>query len=140
MKVFQRELIPRARLVTPNVQEAEVLSGLSLTRPEDLRTAARTIHERFGCAVLVKGGHLATEDVALDLFFDGRNELLLEAPRVRNVATHGTGCTYAAAITAWLARGRSLPEAVVSAKKYVTRAIQGTVGIGGDFQALDHFA
>jgi hydroxymethylpyrimidine/phosphomethylpyrimidine kinase len=138
VKVFQRELFPLAAVVTPNVQEAEALTGLQLTEPEDLRKAARAIHEKFGCAALVKGGHLATEDIALDLFWDGKAELLLEAPRARNVATHGTGCTYAAAITAFLARGHSLPEAVAGAKDYITRAIHGTVNIG-EFQALQYF-
>ena len=137
--LFQRELFPLATLVTPNVQEAEALTGLELTEPEDLRQAARFIHEKFGCAVLVKGGHLATENQAADLFFDGKTELLLMAPRARNVATHGTGCTYSAAMAALLARGHSLPEALTGAKSYVTTAIHNTVNIG-PFQALNHLA
>ena len=78
----------------------------------------------LGCAVLVKGGHLRTKHEAIDLFFDGREELLLNAPRVSGVKTHGTGCTYAAAIAAGLAKGLDLRESVEEAKQFVSRAIR----------------
>jgi hydroxymethylpyrimidine/phosphomethylpyrimidine kinase len=99
------------------------LTGQRLRSPEDLRRAARTLHDRFGCAVLVKGGHLRGLREAVDILYDGRQELLLRAKFVRGVRTHGTGCTYSAAITAGLARGLPLGKAVVRAKEYVTRAI-----------------
>ena len=85
--------------------------------------AARKLHERFGCAALVKGGHLRGLKEAVDIFFDGRRELLLTAPFVRGVSTHGTGCTYSAAIAGYLAQGLSLPQAVQRAKEYITQAI-----------------
>ena len=123
VRVLTRELFPLAALVMPNVPEAEALLGISIREPEDLRHAAREIHERFGCAALVKGGHLPNTREAIDIFFDGHSELLLSSPRVRNIKTHGTGCTYSAAITAHLARGEKLPRAVQLAKRFVTAAI-----------------
>jgi hydroxymethylpyrimidine/phosphomethylpyrimidine kinase len=85
----------------------------------------------------VKGGHLKT-DAAVDFFFDGKTELMLSAPRVKGVATHGTGCTYAAAIAAGLAKGMTLEKAVAAAKEFVTRAIAGSVRVGRH-QALGWF-
>lgn len=125
MQVLTRRLLPRATLITPNLPEAELLVGRRLQEVEDLREAARTLRQRYGCAVLIKGGHLGRVESALDLFYDGEQELLLEAPRIAGRHTHGTGCTYAAAITACLARGDSLVRAVQRAKTFVTRAIAG---------------
>ncbi len=128
MKLLQRELLPLATLVTPNLVEAELLLDTRLRDEEDLRRAARALHARFGCAALVKGGHLRGTREAVDIFFDGTTELLLSAPFVRGVSTHGTGCTYAAAITAYLARAprsdeATLPQAVTAAKVFITQAI-----------------
>jgi hydroxymethylpyrimidine/phosphomethylpyrimidine kinase len=123
-------LLPRASVVTPNLDEAELLVGSRLTSVEDLRQAARVLNTRFGCAALVKGGHLRGLSEAVDIFYDGRTELLLRAPFIRNVSTHGTGCTYSAAITAYLARGLPLPDAVFAAKQYITEAIANTRRIG----------
>lgn len=116
-------LLRHADLMTPNVPEAEALTGGSIKEPEDMRGAARQLCSRFGCAVLLKGGHLPAMRQAVDIFYDGRIELLLSAPFVRGVSTHGTGCTYSAAITAFCARGKPLPAAVQLAKNYITRAI-----------------
>lgn len=118
------ELLPLARLVTPNLAEAEVLTGRPVCSPEDMRAAARRLHERFGCAALVKGGHLRGCDEAVDLLFDGRQEWLLRARFIRGIKTHGTGCVYSAAICAWLARGSSLPAAVRQAKLYLSQLIE----------------
>ncbi len=118
-----RDLLPLARLVTPNVPEAELLTGLRIRSVEHLRKAARQLQAEFHCAALVKGGHLRGLRQAVDIFFDGQNELLLSAPFVRGVSTHGTGCTYSAAITALLARGAALPHAVHQAKEFITGAI-----------------
>jgi hydroxymethylpyrimidine/phosphomethylpyrimidine kinase len=123
LKILMRELLPLATLVTPNLGEASALLGRKLRLPEDLRMAARELHKRFGCAVLVKGGHLRGTKQAADFFYDGRIELLLTAPFIRGLKTHGTGCTLSAAVTANLARGLKLPEAVVKAKDHVTQAI-----------------
>ena len=115
-----------ALTVTPNLPEAALLLGRELASVEDLRAAARELHERFGCAVLAKGGHLTGLREAVDIFFDGQTELLLSAPFIRGVSTHGTGCTYSAAIVAHLARGRSLAAAVGEAKQFITQAIAGS--------------
>ena len=124
------ELLPLAALVTPNLDEAQLLLEIKIRDEEDLRTAAREIVRRFGCAALVKGGHLKGTRDAVDVFNDGRTELLFTAPFVRGVSTHGTGCTYSAAITAWCARGEALPKAVERAKTFITQAIAGSQRIG----------
>ena len=111
IKAICDKLLPRATLVTPNLDEAELLLGMKIHEEEDLRTAARRIVERFGCAALVKGGHLRGTRDAVDIFNDGKTELMLTAPFVRGVSTHGTGCTYSAAIAAACALGVPLPEA-----------------------------
>ena len=126
IRTLTRELLPLATLVTPNLPEAALLLGRALVSVEDLRAAARELHERFGCAVLAKGGHLTGLREAVDIFFDGQTELLLCAPFIRGVSTHGTGCTYSAAIVAHLARGRSLAAAVGEAKQFITQAIAGS--------------
>jgi hydroxymethylpyrimidine/phosphomethylpyrimidine kinase len=123
IKVLSEKLLPLAVLVTPNLDEAEMLAGGKVSSVEAMREAAREIHRRFGCAVLVKGGHLRGGRDAVDIFFDGRMELLLSAPFVKGVSTHGTGCTYSAAICAALARGQRLPSAVETGKGYITTAI-----------------
>ncbi|MCX6904003.1 MAG: bifunctional hydroxymethylpyrimidine kinase/phosphomethylpyrimidine kinase [Verrucomicrobia bacterium] len=132
IKLMKEGLLPLADLITPNLDEAEVLTGLSIEEPEDLRRAARLLADCYRCAVLVKGGHLTGLAEAVDVFYDRRTrtELLLRAPYVRGVSTHGTGCAYSAAITAWLARGCALPEAVSRAKEYITHAIAQSCRIG----------
>ncbi len=133
IKILQEQLLPLATLVTPNLQETEILTGEKITSVEKMRAAARELHARFGCAALVKGGHLRGMREAVDVFYDGRTELLLTAPFIQGVRTHGTGCTYSAAITAALALGYDLPRAVGQAKHYVTRAIAGTYRVGKHF-------
>ena len=123
METLMRELLPLATLVTPNLDEASALVGRRLRSLEDMRSAARELQQRFGCAMLVKGGHLRGMKEAADFFYDGRTELLLTAPFIRGVKTHGTGCTYSAAVTAYLARGLELPDAVAKAKEHITQAI-----------------
>ncbi len=123
IEVLKRELIPLSALVTPNLPEAEVLVGRELKSLEDMRWAAKEIHRRFGCAALVKGGHLNNAREAADIFFDGKDELLLTAPFLKGVSTHGTGCTYSAAIVGYLALGSRLTEAVIRAKEYISQAI-----------------
>ncbi len=136
VRALRRRLLPLASLVTPNVDEAMVLSGLAIRTPDDLRTAARRIHEESGCAVLAKGGHLRGLREAIDIFYDGRTELLLSAPFVRGVSTHGTGCTYSAAIAAWCARGLPPIRAVRRAKEFISAAIAGSRVLPGRHQAL----
>ena len=133
VKAVCDKLLPLATLVTPNLDEAELLLAIKIRDEEDLRAAARRIVERFGCAALVKGGHLRGTREAVDIFNDGKTELLLTAPFVRGVSTHGTGCTYSAAIAAHCARGLVLAEAVREAKQFITRAIAGSRRIGRHF-------
>jgi hydroxymethylpyrimidine kinase/phosphomethylpyrimidine kinase len=127
VKALQRELLPLAALVTPNLAEAEVLIGKKIGNVEDLRAAARRIRQLFGCAALVKGGHLPGTNAALDFLCSDGGEWLLSAPRARGVALHGTGCTYSAAIAAWLARGRWLEKSVELAKNHITQEIYKTL-------------
>jgi len=130
IRALTGRLLPLATLVTPNLDEAQILIGARLDSVEDLRTAAREIVRQFGCAALVKGGHLHDLREAVDIFNDGRNELLLAAPFVRGVSTHGTGCTYSAAVTGFLARGLSASEAVKAAKSFIARAITQSRRVG----------
>lgn len=129
IKALQDELFPMAALLTPNLPEAEALGTGPIREPEDLRNAARTLNEKFGCAVLLKGGHLKGMKESVDIFFDGETEWMLIAPRITGVHTHGTGCTYSAAIAACIARGESLQTAVETAKDFVSRAIAQTVRV-----------
>jgi hydroxymethylpyrimidine/phosphomethylpyrimidine kinase len=133
IRAVRVELLPLAALVTPNLDEAELLLGIKIRDEEGLRSAAREIVRRFGCAALVKGGHLKGTREAIDIFYDGKTELLLSAPFVRGVSTHGTGCTYSAAIAAYLARGAQLPDAVRDAKEFITQAIVNSRRIGRHF-------
>ncbi len=134
---LQKELLPLASLVTPNLDEASVLAGRSLRSVEDMRSAARKIHDDFGCAVLVKGGHLGGMRAAVDIFYDGKIELLLAAPFIKGRHCHGTGCTYSAAITAWLAQGLDLPGAVTRAKEEITQVIAQSRRVAGHW-VLNH--
>ena len=130
-KALQEELLPLAALVTPNLSEAQILTGQVIREPEGMRKAARFIHKKFGCAALVKGGHLKGMREAVDIFYDGREELLLSAPFIKGLLLHGTGCTYSAAITAFLALGHGLSEAVQRGKGYITQAIVQSRRVGG---------
>jgi len=130
VKALCTNLLPMADLITPNIPEAEALTGARLTDSDALRNCARQLHSKFGCAVLLKGGHLAKAREARDVFYDGKTELLLSAPFVRGVSTHGTGCTCSAAVAAYSVRGRSLAEAVRLAKRYITRAIRSSTRVG----------
>ena len=133
IKILTKKLLPLAALVTPNLDEAEILAGQKISSIEAMRGAAREIFSRFGCAVLLKGGHLKNSREAADIFFDGETELLLSAPFVKSVRTHGTGCTYSAAICAALALGHNLPHAVELGKNFITSAIANSYRIGNHF-------
>ena len=130
-KTLLDRLLPLATLITPNLAEAARLTGEPVQNLEAMRTAARKIHARFGTAVLLKGGHLEDSRRAADVFFDGRVERILTAPRISGMATHGTGCTCSAAICAALARGEKLGVAVETGKETVTRAIRRSYAVNG---------
>jgi hydroxymethylpyrimidine/phosphomethylpyrimidine kinase len=119
---YERDLFPLAALVTPNLGEASRLSGRSIRDLADMRKAGEMLTEKYGVPVLLKGGHLAG-DMAIDLLFAGGKVIEFSAPFSRGIATHGTGCTYSAAIVAGLATDLPLEEAVRRAKKFVTATI-----------------
>jgi hydroxymethylpyrimidine/phosphomethylpyrimidine kinase len=133
LKVLMNRLLPLATLVTPNLAEAEILSGQKISSLEAMEIAARKIHSLFGCAVLLKGGHLPGTRQATDVFFDGKTCLFLRASFMKGIRTHGTGCVYSAAICAALAQGKTLPQAVRLGKKFITRAISKSYRLGNHF-------
>lgn len=131
-------LLPRAFVVTPNVPEAALLANMTIHTLADAHEAARRIHALGPHAVILKGGHLPGDEV-VDLLYDGHEIIELTARRVPTDRTHGTGCTFSAALAAHLALGRSLPDAFSEAKRYVTEAIQAGLPIGRSHGPLDHF-
>jgi hydroxymethylpyrimidine/phosphomethylpyrimidine kinase len=135
---LKSELLPRAFLVMPNVYEAAVLSGRECRETGSLEEAARAIADLGPRAVLVKGGHLG-DDATDVLFFEGGIHRY-PSQRIQTKHTHGTGCTYSAAITALLARKVELREAVRQAKQFITRAIETNPGLGQGFGPVNHWA
>jgi hydroxymethylpyrimidine/phosphomethylpyrimidine kinase len=141
IETYEKELFPLASLITPNLDEAEQLLGTRIKDRQSMRRAGKELEKRFGTTILLKGGHLAG-DRAVDFLFVEGKVVTFSAPFVRSVATHGTGCTYSAAITAGLAKGLSLEEAITQAKKFATDSIARHFGwpshFGGTIQALRH--
>jgi hydroxymethylpyrimidine/phosphomethylpyrimidine kinase len=121
---LKRFLLPAATLVTPNVAEAEVLTGTKIKTFDHLRAVAKLIFAYYRCPALVKGGHLPDARHAADVLWDGKREWIFSAPFIKGAKLHGTGCTYSAAITAELAKGNSLPQAVEQAKLHITERIR----------------
>ena len=133
-----RELMPLARVVTPNIPEAERITGLKVRGRDAMVEAARAIRSMGARAVLVKGGHL--EGRALDLLDEDGEVTYFDAERVETTSTHGTGCTLAAGIAACLARGHDLKDSVALAKRYVTEAIRTAPGLGRGHGPVNHSA
>jgi hydroxymethylpyrimidine/phosphomethylpyrimidine kinase len=136
VKYIATELMKRASVVTPNVAEAEVLTGLAIKELADMEAAARKIVEMGARAVIIKGGHM---ERPVDVLFDGNEVVTLGSDRVKIENTHGTGCTFASALAAQLAAGRPLSEAAMLAKAYVTKAIEKSYAVGKGRLPLDHF-
>ncbi len=137
---YWSEVFPRAALITPNLDEATFLLGRPITSESELEPAARELCERASAPVLLKGGHLQGPS-AIDILIESPQATAhtFTAPFIPNVSTHGTGCTYSAAITACLASGETLPAAIARSKKFVTSAIAGTLRWHqGNLQALNH--
>ena len=130
-------LVPLALVVTPNLPEASVLVGYEVSTLEQARRAARDIVGMGSRSVVVKGGHLQGD--AVDVFYDGNEFREFSSPRVDTTSTHGTGCTFASAIAAGLAKGMGVEEAVGQAKTYVTEAIRRAFPIGSGHGPLNHF-
>ena len=135
-QALKSQILPLATFVTPNHFEAESLSGLSINNLEDLKAAARKIHQISGAAVLAKGGVRLEGPDAVDVFFDGETLEVLSAPKVGEVAVSGAGCSLAAAVTAELAKGATPLEAARTAKAFVTEGIKNRVSSGAPFTAL----
>jgi hydroxymethylpyrimidine/phosphomethylpyrimidine kinase len=145
--ILRDDLIPQAALVTPNIPEAEVLSGTQIDGLTAMRHAARTLYKLGARAVLIKGGHWPVipgtntrPPRAVDLFFDGRRFVQFAAARIGGDGAHGTGCALSAAVAAWLARGADLPTAIGRAKRYITRLLRNPLTVGNGRQVLDHCA
>jgi hydroxymethylpyrimidine/phosphomethylpyrimidine kinase len=134
---LSHELLPLAAIVTPNRYEAEILSGIPIRTRDDMERAARAIHALGPKNVVVKGGDIGGESP--DVLFDGETVHFFSVARLRTSSTHGTGCTFSAAITAELAKGMSIFDAVQVAKAYVTAAIQQAPGLGGGHGPVQHF-
>jgi hydroxymethylpyrimidine/phosphomethylpyrimidine kinase len=133
-------ILPRASLVTPNLHEAAALTGSrAINTLTQMAEAAERIRAMGPQAVLIKGGHLSDDDEAVDLFYDGSKTMEFRSPRLEQKHTHGTGCTYSASITAGLARGLPLIDAIAHAKNYITEAIRTAPGLGKGVGPLNHF-
>jgi len=130
--------MPIATLVTPNLHEAAAITGRPVASLAQMEEAARAMIGMGAKAVLIKGGHL--EGAAIDLLFDGKEFHTYPGPRIETAHTHGTGCTYSAAITALMARGLSLTDALPRAKHYITEAIRSNPGLGHGQGPVNHFA
>jgi hydroxymethylpyrimidine/phosphomethylpyrimidine kinase len=136
VKYLSTELLKRCTVMVPNVPEAEILAGMTISNVSDMEAAARKIGELGAKAVIVKGGHM---ERAIDVVFDGKDVYQLSGDKVKIENTHGTGCTFASAITAQLAAGRGLVEAATLAKAYVVKAIEKAYPVGKGRVPLDHF-
>ena len=134
-----RELLPLALIATPNLPEAEVLTGHAIRNWDDAKTAAREITAMGARAVVIKGGHFEHEANATDLYYDGRGYRDFTSVRIPTTRTHGTGCTFASAVAAGLAKGMATADAVALAKSYVTLAIQHAYAIGHGHGPVHHF-
>ena len=130
-------LVPLAALVTPNLDEAAILAGFLVRDPDSMRRAAQVLVDRGAAAALLKGGHLASDEL-VDILWDGREWREWRRPKLATTSTHGTGCTLSAAIAAGLAHGRPLMDAVDDALSFVARAIAAAPGYGAGHGPLNH--
>ncbi len=135
---IRASLLRLARVVTPNIPEAEVLADMRIRTRSDMRVAAERILRLKSAAVIVKGGHLVDPEV-VDVVSDGSRVVELTGPRAQGPHTHGTGCTFSAAIAAHLALGRSVIDAAAEAKAFVTGAMRQGIPLGSGHRPLDHF-
>ena len=136
VQALKEQLLPLATVVTPNIPEAEVLSGMTIHTPEEMEQAARQISETYGCAVLCKGGHSVND--ANDLLVANGEAKWFLGKRIDNPNTHGTGCTLSSAIAANLAKGKPLDEAVQRAKEYISGALADMLDLGQGSGPMNH--
>lgn len=137
---FRNFLLPAATVVTPNIPEAEILTGRQISDFEGMKAAAEDLFRLGAANVVIKGGHLEGEEDAVDLLFDGNDFIEYRVKRISTRNTHGTGCTFAAALAAGLAKGLSLRQAVTEAKAFVTMALRDSLSIGHGRGPCHHFA
>lgn len=136
VEALERELLPLATVATPNIPEAEVLSGMRIRSADDMEKAAQAISARHRCAVLCKGGHSVND--ANDLLYADGEAVWFRSRRIDNPNTHGTGCTLSSAIAANLAKGAGLRQAIASAKEYLTGALSAMLDLGRGRGPMDH--
>ncbi|TXC90725.1 bifunctional hydroxymethylpyrimidine kinase/phosphomethylpyrimidine kinase [Metabacillus litoralis] len=133
-------LLPLAKVITPNIPEAEVLTGMKIVTLDHKKAAAKKLHQLGAQHVIIKGGHDILGDTVSDLLYDGQYFEEFTGPRKETKHTHGTGCTYAAAITAEISKGRSVSEAVTTAKSFIQAAIEEELGFGSGHGPTNHWA
>ncbi len=136
ISVLTAELLPLAALVTPNIPEAEVLTGMSIKSKENMEEAARVLGDTYGCAVLLKGGHSVSD--ANDLLYEKRSYTWFFGKRIDNPNTHGTGCTLSSAIASNLAKGYSTEISIKRAKDYISGALSAMLDLGHGFGPMNH--
>lgn len=136
---MKERLLPLATMITPNIPEAEVLTGITIHSLEDRKIAAKHLFELGVDFVVIKGGH-SDDSMAVDIFFDGDRFEEISSPRLQTKNTHGTGCTFSAAITAQLAKGNSVKDSVTIAKHYIQAAIKHDLHIGSGHGPTNHWA
>ena len=136
VEMLKERLLPLAALATPNIPEAEVLSGCEIRSEEDMETAARIISQTYGCSVLLKGGHRIND--ANDYLYRMGHGIWLYGKKINNPNTHGTGCTLSSAIASNLAKGMELEAAVAQAKRYLSAALEAQLDLGRGSGPMDH--
>lgn len=136
IETMKKELFPMATVITPNIPEEEVLSGISIKSEEDMIRAAKIIYETYGCAVLCKGGHQVNN--ANDLLYQKGTYRWFYGKRIENPNTHGTGCTLSSAIASNLAKGHSLEQSVENAKEYISGALSAMLNLGKGSGPMNH--
>ena len=136
MDVLQKRLLPLATVITPNLPEVRSLCGIEVKDADGMKKAAQLLYERFGCNVLVKGGHTVND--ANDLLYDGQDYTWFYGERIDNPNTHGTGCTLSSAIASNLAKGKDLKTAIENAKKYISGALADNMNLGKGSGPLNH--
>ena len=136
IEILKAELLPIATVITPNIPEAEVLSGMTIKNEEDMIKAAKAIYEKFNCNVLLKGGHQIND--ANDLLYRDGGYVWFKGKRIDNPNTHGTGCTLSSAIASNLAKGENLDDAVKHAKEYISGALAAMLDLGKGSGPLAH--
>ena len=136
IETLKKELLPLAAVITPNIPEAEELSGRRVSTKEEMEAVTKEIYGKYGCAVLCKGGHSIND--ANDLLYDGKELIWFKGKRINNPNTHGTGCTLSSAIASGLAKGYDLPTSVRHAKNYISGALAAMLDLGKGSGPLNH--